>query len=905
MLHGRINEQEAVATLIDEARRGRGGALVLHGQPGVGKSELLAHAVARGEGMNVLRTQGIESESPLAFAALHRLLRPAMGFADELPSPQSKALRAAFGEEAGDGADRFLVFLAALSLLSEAAEHGPLLGVIDDAQWLDDASAAALLFVARRLQVERVALLFAAREGEVRRFDIADLPALEVRGLNSTDAAALLTECAGVAVPLEVTERLVGETVGNPLALLELADALSPGELAGEAPLPRQLPLTGGVERAFLDRCRRLTADAQTLLLVAAVDDSGQLTTVSQAASELGVAELALDAVERSGLLRVSDSQVEFHHPLVRSAVYGAATSLERRRVHGVFAEILLGEDPDRRAWHLAAAVDKPDASVVEELDRVAERALQRGGLEGACAAWQRAAELSSGGEPRAERQYAAARAAWLAGQGSRARNLVSAAYRQTADPGLRADVARLRARIEWNTGSIHTGHRMIMQAAQEVAPVDAQRAREMAMFGAALASFGADSEVDIDPLDLIDPPSEGAPARERCFAALLVGLDHVVRGNWAEAVPSLREAFVVAESLGPEDQDLLPNLGIAALQLGDDTAAFRYHGLLLARARDTGAVVMILYSLARLAITQIATGEWAAADSGASEALRLAHDTGQPTLAGLPLAALSVTAAMRGDDAYDTHLSAAEELVSTQPLGILDGVIRDLIRWAKGMRADGQPASAFHHLSQISQGMVRRLAAFDRLEAATRAGQREEAAAWLRELEEWASATRAAWAEAAVSHGRAVLADGEDTQRYFEQALKLHSRSSHLLDRARTELAFGESLRRARRRVDARAHLRAALETFEDLGTRPWAERARQELRASGETTRRRDPSTATELTPQERQVAGLVAQGMSNREVATQLFLSPRTIDFHLRNVFAKAGVSSRTELAHLQIG
>ncbi|MFJ2031127.1 AAA family ATPase [Streptosporangium sp. NPDC087985] len=903
MLHGRTMERAAVTTLIDETWASRGGALVLRGQPGVGKSALLADAIARAEGMQVLRTQGIESESPLAFAALHRLLRPALRYAGRLPAPQSRALRAAFGEEEGADVDRFLVFLAALSLLAEAAEHGPVLGVVDDAHWLDEASASALLFVARRLQVERVALLFAAREGDVRRFDSGELPELMVGGLDRAAAAALLTERAGVPVPAEVCDRLLSSTGGNALALVELPGALSAAQLGGEVPLPVQLPVTEGVERVFLDRARRLSGPAQTLLLVAAADDSGRLLTVRQAAAALGAGEDALDEVERSGLLRVRGAELELWHPLVRSAVYNAATSFERRRAHRALAEAMGDEqDADRRAWHHAAAAEEPDEAVVDELERAAGRARQRGGHEAACAALERAAELTSREEPRARMLQAAAHSAWLAGQPGRARTLADAARPHTVDPVLRADIDRLRARVEWNTASPQVGHRIMMQAAKDVASADGERAREMAMIATALATFSADSGIDIDPASFVAAPRQDDSARTRCFGDLLIGLGHVVRGDMAQAAPVLREALTTDEPF--HDTDLRSNLGIAAIHLGDDAEILRHHNLLLSHARDTGAVSLVLYALTRRAFAEVATGRWATARASASEALQLARGTGQSGLTGLPLAWLTLLAAFRGEDAFESHLAEATHISSAHPMGILDGMIGDVIHWARGVHAAAHPASAFHHLEQISHPALTHMAAVDRLEAAARSDHRDEAATWIRELDSFDGATGADWAGAAAAHGRAVLAAGDDAQRHFQHALERHTGSPRRFDQARTELAYGEFLRRARRRVDARTHLRSALETFEDLGAQPWAERARQELRASGETARRRDPSTATDLTPQELQVARFVGQGLSNREVAAQMFLSPRTIDFHLRNVFAKVGVSSRAELARLPL-
>lgn len=903
MLHGRERERREIAALIDEAWTARGGALVLRGEPGVGKSVLLDDAVAGGEGMRVLRTQGIESESPLAFAALHRFLRPVLDHVERLPAPQARALRAAFGQSDDEGIDRFLVFLGALSLLAEAAEDGPVLGIVDDAQWLDDASAAALLFIARRLQVERIALLFGVREDDTRGFAGGDLPQLRVQGLDRDAAAALLTERAGVPVSAEVCDRLMGTTGGNPLALVEMPDVLTTDQLGGSTRLPARLPVTEGVERVFLDRSRHLSAQAQTLLLVAAADDSGQLSTIRRAAGLLGAGDDAMEAVERSGLLRVSGAGVELRHPLVRSALYSAATSSERRRVHGALAEVMVHhDDADRRAWHRAAAADAPDGPVVEELDEVAERARQRGGHEAASAAWERAAELTSQSEARGARIYAAARSAWLAGQPTRARLLADEAVATLCEPGLRSDAARLRARIEWNTGSVRLGHRMVMQAARDVVDTDPERAREMAMFGAALATFGGASDIGIDPTELIPDGEEPTAPRARCFTAMLLGLNHLANDELAKAAPLLREALELGDAIG--DTDLLPNLGIAALQMGHDEASTRIHTLLESRARESGALVMVLYSLTRRGITEIATGQWNRARANTSEALHLAEGMDQPGLTAMPLSFLALLTAFRGDAASEEHVAAWEQVTATHATGIVESLTQDMIRWAKGLR-EPHAASSYLELSRISHPITRTMAAIDRIEAALRAEEPDQALAWADELERYATATEMSWALAAAAHGRAVLSDGAEAEEHFERALAHHASSQRRFDVARTELAYGEFLRRARRRVDARAHLRRALQIFDELEAVRWSERAGQELRASGETARKRDPSTAGQLTPQEQQVARLVQDGLSNRDVAAQLFVSPRTVDFHLRNVFAKLGLTSRSELARLSLG
>ena len=474
MLHGRDPERQRLLSLLDDARDSRGGSLVVRGQPGVGKSALLADLVQRAAGMQVLRTQGIESESPLPFAALQRLLRPVMRHVGHLPGRQATALRAAFGESDSAVGDRFLVFLATMSLLAEAADESPVLCVIDDAHWLDEASAAALLFVARRLGPERVAMLFAARDGDVRQFDSGELPELVVTGIDSAAAARLLSDQAGVPVADEVRDRLMARTGGNPLALVELPGSLTPAQLAGREPLPAELPLTEGVQRVFLDRSRRLSPEAQSLLCVAAADDSTRVSVVRKAAEILGAGAAALTEAEESGLLSITGTSIDFRHPLVRSAVYqGTATHL-RQRAHRALAEVMTSaQDADRRAWHLAAAVDEPDEEVVAALDAAARRAAARGGFEASSAAFERAAELTSDQDARNRRLFEAATNAWLAAQLPRAMRLANTARAGVTDPVVRADLDRLRGRIEFVAGSVPVGVGIWNQAARDVVEVD------------------------------------------------------------------------------------------------------------------------------------------------------------------------------------------------------------------------------------------------------------------------------------------------------------------------------------------------------------------------------------------------------------------------------------------------
>jgi DNA-binding CsgD family transcriptional regulator len=724
--------------------------------------------------------------------------------------------------------------------------------------------------------------------------------------LDATSAGALLAERAGHPVAREVCEQLLTRAGGNPLALVELPTVLSPEQLLGTDPLPARLPVTTGMERVFLQRCRRLSEEVQTLLLVAAADDSGQLATVRRAAGLLGVLPSALAEAERSGLLLSDGDSVRVRHPVVRSALYQAATGLERRQAHQALAEAL-GEagDADRSAWHRAAAAEGPDEDVVAGLERAASRAERRGGYVAAAAGYLRAAELTADEQPRAARLFAAGRNAWTGGRTTEAGRLAEQARGLADDRVLRADIDRLRGRIAYTLGSAPDGHRILMHAARSVAADDPVRALEMAAVATVLAVYGGDSGASVQGAPLSTEVTATDTPRARCIKQLLIGMTDAGRGNWATAAAPLHAAL--RDGVGLGDQDLLANLGATALHFGDDAAAIACFTAMIAEGRDSGAGMLVLYALPRLVFAQLLTGQWTAARGSAGEALALSSSAGQAPLTGAPLALLTLLAARQGNPEYDALLARLEAVTATQPLGILAGPVGDVTHWAKGTRAatDGDTGAAFHHLAQLRLPAIRRMAAVDRIDAAVRAGDRGEATTWVHELAAFTEGTGWPWAQAVVDHGRALLADTAQAPALFERALAHHSHAARPYDRARTQLAYGEFLRRSRRRVDARTHLRQALEIFEDLHAEPFATRAAAELRASGETAHKRDPSTLTKLTPMERQVAQLVSQGMSNREVAAQCWVSPRTVEFHLRNLFTKTGVTSRGALAHLDLG
>lgn len=746
---------------------------------------------------------------------------------ERLPVPQARALRVAFGLEDGPPVEPFLVGVATLSALTDAAaEAGPVLCVVDDAQWLDSASADALLFAARQLAADPVVMVFAARytAGDADAFRPQGLPVLELGGLDGGAARQLLVERRAELLSGEVADRLVRDSGGNPLALLELPTALSADQLYGSAPLPQRLTLTAAVERAFLSRCRRLSEEAQSLLLVAAADDTGRVDTLRTAASRLGVRPAAWEESERSGLLIVTGDVAAVRHPLVRSAVYQAATSFERRQAHLALAVALRAGDPDRATWHRAAAADGPDRDVADALHLVGVRTEQRGGYVAAAAAFERAAALTVDEPARATRLFAAARNAWACGQAVDARELSASARQLASDGLLRADVDRLRARIEVNLGSASDAHRIFVQAARAVADLDPGRALEMATAAALTRIYGGDSGatlIDDVKAGLLTATGADTP-RTRCLRLLLGALTVSAEGDWARAVATLERALQAGRQV--EDLDVLGNLGNTALNLGDDEATRFFYAAMVSSARESGAGMVVIYGLERLAFAQLLAGQWAALRGSVDEALTLARSVGQPTLTAAPLAWLTLLAALSGTDDYDHHLAQLAAVVAIHPLGILTDPMHDLTRWAKGTRAatDGDAAAALHHLDAMRLPALQRMAAVDRIGAAVRAGEPAHALAWVNELAPFATATGRPWALAVVDFGRALTADSDDAVQAFEGALGHYRHASRPYDQARTRLAYGEFLRRTNRRVDARTHLRPALEILTDLGAQP-----------------------------------------------------------------------------------
>jgi DNA-binding CsgD family transcriptional regulator len=909
VLYGREQERAQIWALLEAARDSQSGALVLRGEAGIGKSALLEDARDRAADMHVLSARGVESESELPFAALHQLLRPALTHADRLPAPQAAALHSALGLGDGQAHERFLVFAACLTLLSELAERRPVLCIVDDAHWLDSASADALQFVARRLDAEGIVLLFGAREGDVRRFDPADIPSLSLRGLDAEAATDLLAR--GVRVSPAVRRLLVEQTRGNALALVELPSALTPGQLTGEEPLPEALPLTNRLEHVFHARVRELPQDTRQVLLVAAADESEDAGLVTRAAERLGVRWDALDPAEEAKLVRVAGTRFEFRHPLVRSAVYGAATSSERRAAHAALAEALAGEPrhADRRAWHLASATFEHDEDVAQALEAAARRAEDRAGHVEAARALSRAAELSDERAARGRRLIGAVRAARIAGADEYALELSNQASPLVDDPQLRAEIAYAGGVAAFRRGRPLDALPSLIAAAREVAQADPDKALELLIWATGAATTGGDPAALGKISELAAATAHrGGDDGSGFVADALAAVAHVRRGDAAAHADRLEAALAWASTAA--DPWRVFSISVATLFLGDDRRSAALIDRAVALARANGQFGVLAEALAVRAV-QLRMGQrFEEAEIAAGEGLQLARELGAVNVAARCMGILAFIAAVRGDDVRArTDAGEALELAAAHGLPLVGGsAIYTLAMVDLGR---GRWVDALEHLHALADGRPTTndpvQAAFalpDTIEAAVRAGRRSEATEALSAYEAWEARSAAVWQRPRLETCRALLSDGAEATAHFEEALRFRA-DARPFDVARILLLYGEHLRRERRRTDSREHLRAALEAFEQLRAEPWAERARAELRASGETARKRDPSATDQLTPQERQISRLVAEGLTNKEIAAQLYLSPRTIDSHLRNVFAKLGVTSRTQLARLPLG
>jgi DNA-binding CsgD family transcriptional regulator len=900
VLRGREDERALLDSLLAAARAGQSGALVLRGEAGVGKTALLEHAIVPAPDVMVVRAVGVESEMELTHAGLHQLCAPLLGRLDRIPSPQREALETTFGLREGPVPNLFLVGLATLSLLSEAAQQFPVVCAIDDAQWLDRASAQVLAFVARRLVAESVVMLAATREpiGKYGR-----LPELVVEGLRDADARALLASAIPGRLDERVADQLLVEARGNPLALLELPRGLSPAQLAGGFGFPGALSLSGRIEERFVNRVERLPEDTQQLLLVAAAESTGDPELLWNAAARLGIADAALGPAESAGLLDV-DGRVRFRHPLVRSAVYRAAAPPQRRRVHRALAEATDAQlDPDRRAWHLAEAAAGPDEAVAAELERAAGRAQARGGLAAAAAFLERATALTAEPERHAERALAAAQAEFEAGGLDEALGLLATAEPAAVDELQRARVHLLRAQIAFASRRGSDAPALLFTAARELETVNPGLARRTYLEALSAGRFAGRlargvSLVELGEAALAGPPSPRPP---RPPDLLLEGLAVRFTKGYAAGAPLLKEAvsaFRRETSLPPEEARWLFLACRVASDLWDDENLTLLSARELARCRDAGALSAITLVLDARCWVHAVSGELAAAATLRDEIRVVAEATG---IATVPYAPLWV-AALRGRETevlrlIDTTVGEAvvrgegfalaiAELASAvlyNGLGRYDAALAACCAYRKGCDLTGSPRGPESEL----------------IEAGVRCGELQLAANALERLAGTTRATGTDWALGIEARSRALLSDGDVAESLYQEALERLRRTRVRLQLARTHLLYGEWLRRERRRVNARDQLRTALEMFTVMGVEAFAGRTERELSATGERVRKRTAETREELTAQEALISRLARDGLSNAEIGERLFISQHTVAYHLRKVFHKLRVTSRNQL------
>jgi DNA-binding CsgD family transcriptional regulator len=897
-LLGRERQRAALERLLEAARGGHGGVLVAHGEPGVGKTALLDYAAEVGRELRVLQTVGVEGEMELPYAALQQLCSPILDRSERLSDPQRDALGVAFGLRAGQAPNPFLVGLAALGLLSEASEERPLLCLVDDAQWLDRASARALAFVARRLLAEKIAFVFAARElGDT----LAGLPELRVEPLGRRDARTLLESVLPAPVDEHVLERIVLETHGNPLALLELPRGMTPVQLAGGFGLPA-VPLSASIEESFTRRLAKLPGEARRLLLIAAADPTGDPAVVWRAARQVGIPESIAETVDAEDLLELG-VRVVFRHPLVRSAVYRAAGLKERRVIHRALAQATDPEiDPDRRAWHCAQAASMPDENVAAELERSAGRAQARGGLAAVAAFLERAAALTPAPAHRAQRLLAAACANRDAGAPETALELLAGVEAGLLDELGRARVELLRGQIaseQWRGGE---AGRLLLSAARLLEPLDPELARETYLEALA-GAMSSDVEVLGGAAAVAKAaraaPTGGAPART--VDVLLDAFAIRLTDGYAAAAPRLAQALELLladasnEHVGGLSVSSSRDGNIVALEMWDEEALHLLAARQVRVARDAGALVHLQFALSFLARSHMLAGELTAATVMIDEARLIAEATGNPALVNAPM----ILAAWRGREAQASELIEATSEEAAARRWTSNNYARSVLYNGLG-RHDAARDAAWEAMQPDPIGYGAYLLP-ELAEAASRTGDRALLEFALEWLSERTGAISSAWATGIEARVRALLSEGEVAERLYGESIAHLSGPRVGLELARTHLLYGEWLRRERRRLDARKHLRTALEAFTGMGAEAFAGRAERELLATGERARKRTVDTLDQLTPQEEQVARLAAKGATNREIAAQLFISPSTVEYHLRKAFRKLDVKSRTQLAH----
>jgi DNA-binding CsgD family transcriptional regulator len=900
-LLGRQREREVLGRLLNGARGGDGGVVVVYGEPGVGKTALLDWTVEEARQMRVLRTVGVEGEMELPFAALQQLCSPILERSERLPDPQRDALSVAFGLIVGQAPDPFLVGLAALDLLSEASEERPLLCVVDDSQWLDRASARALAFVARRLLAEKIALVFAAREvGDA----LTGLPELRVEPLGHRDARTLLESVLPAPLDEHVLDRIVLETHGNPLALLELPRGLTPIQLAGGFGLPTAVPLSASIEESFTRRLARLPGEARRFLVLAAADPMGDPALVWRAARQLGIPESVAEIIESEDLLELG-VRVVFRHPLVRSAVYGAAGVKERRAAHRALAEATDPEiDPDRRAWHRSQAASMPDEDVAKELERSAGRAQARGGVAAVAAFLERAAELTPEPAHRARRFLAAAGAKRDAGALEAALGLLAVIDAELLDELGRARIDLLQGQIALEQRRGSEAGRLLLSAARRLEPLDGRLARETYLEALA-GAMSSDVEV-AGGARAVAQAARAAPtgaAPPRTEDVLLEAFAIRLTEGYAAAAPALGRSLELLLATGVTNEDgsqrlslsSSRNSNIVALEMWDDAALHRFAVRQVQVARDAGALVHLQFALSFLVRSHMLAGDMTAATLAIDETRSIAEATGNPALVSAPM----ILAAWRGDERQASELIQATAEEASARRWSSNNYARSVLYNGLG-RHDAARDAAWEAFQPDPIGYGSLLVG-ELAEAASRTADR----AVLQFALDWLSVRtrviRSEWALGIEARVRAMLSESEIAESLYRESITHLARTRVRLELARTHLLYGEWLRRQRRRIDAREQLRLALEMFTSMRIEAFASRAERELLATGERARKRTVDTLDQLTPQEQQIARLAAKGTTNREIAAQLFITQSTVEYHLRKAFRKLDVKSRTQLAH----
>jgi DNA-binding CsgD family transcriptional regulator len=909
MIRGRQAEHVALQRLLDRARGGHSSALLVHGEAGIGKTELLTHARDTAAGFRVVHTVAVESETGFAFAGLHQLCAPLLDRLSALPVPQRTALAVAFGQRAGEAPDPFLVGVATLGLLADAADDEPVLCLVDDAHWLDQVSAQVLVFVARRVHAERLALLFAVRDqvpalGAAKAF--AGLPKLRLDRLADADARALLDSAVHAALDVRVRERILAEARGNPLALLELSRHTAPAGLAGGFGMPDELSVPDRIEESFRRRAADLPSPTQTLMLVAAADPVGDAALLWRAADRLGIGAEVIAPAEAAGLLDVG-ARVRFSHPLVRSAVYRAAEPAERRRAHGALAEATDPQaDPDHRAWHRAQAVVGTDETVALELERSAGRARARGGLAAAAAFLERATALTPDPADRAYRALAAAQAKHEAGASDPAFELLTAAVAGPLDELHRARAELLRAQIEFVRTRSSDVPRMLLDAAKTLAPLDPAQSRDTYLQAIEAAIHTGMLGHGRDVLEAAEAARDAPPPTGPTSPAdlLLDGLVTRFTLGYEASVPGLQRLLEMLRSNESRADDdsrrWLWLAGRVAAMLWDDEAIHLLASRGVRLARDAGALAALPAALNALASLFLYTGELARADELVAEADAITQATGVPPL---PHARLML-AAWRGRQPETSQLYSVAVQEAT---GRGEGATIGLAQYALAVLHNGlgnydDALAAATRPCEYDELAYSSVTLPELIEAAVRARQPGRAAAALERLRARTRASGTQWALGLQARSRAMVRTGQAAEDLYREAIDRLTRCRFVTHLGRAHLVYGEWLRREGRRQDAREQLRAAHEMLAGMGVEAFAARAARELRATGEQPRKRTAQPADALTAHELHIARLVASGATSKEVGAQLFLSSRTIDAHLRNIYRKLDITSRRQLRGL---